>query len=164
MTPFKAILRASDWLGAPGRALRALGFVLLAAGLWPAMAGAVVEPATGKTLFKNVTVWDGIADKATSGMDVLIDGNKVAAVGNNLDAGDATVIDGGGKTLMPGLIDMHTHLMFPQGLPAHETTWGAATSGAMAREGFDVYMNQGFTTLRDMCGPANLAKAIAQGV
>jgi imidazolonepropionase-like amidohydrolase len=59
---------------------------------------------------------------------------------------------------------MHTHLMFPQGLPAHETLWKPATSGAMAREGFDVYMNQGFTTLRDMCGTANMAKAISSGV
>ncbi|WOJ95563.1 amidohydrolase family protein [Congregibacter brevis] len=117
-----------------------------------------------QTLFTNVNVWDGVADEATPGLDVLISGNKVAEVGENLIAPDAVVINGGGKTLMPGLIDMHTHIMFPQGLPAHETTWGAAASGAMAREGFDVYMNQGFTTLRDMCGPANLGKAIAQGV
>jgi imidazolonepropionase-like amidohydrolase len=54
--------------------------------------------------------------------------------------------------------------MFPQGLPAHETIWGAAASGAMARESFDIYLQQGFTTLRDMCGPANFSKARAQGV
>lgn len=142
--------------------LGALGFGV-ALSLGSATANAVVEPATGKTLFTNVNVWDGIADEAKPGMSVLIDGNKVVAVGDSLSDAEATVIDGGGKTLMPGLIDMHTHLMFPQGLPAHETTWMPATSGAMAREGFDVYMNQGFTTLRDMCGTANMAKAIAQG-
>ncbi|KUJ78768.1 amidohydrolase family protein [Microbulbifer flavimaris] len=127
-------------------------------------ANAVVSPAEGKVLFTNVNVWDGLADDATPGMDVLIDGNKVVAVGPNLDATGATVIEGNGKTLMPGLIDMHTHLMFPMGLPAHENDWMPATSGAMAREGFDIYMNQGFTTLRDMCSTANFAKAVAQGV
>ncbi len=115
-------------------------------------------------LFTNVNLWDGLADEATAGTDVLIEGNKVVEVGASLSAPGAKVIDGDGKTLMPGLIDMHTHLMFPQGLPDHETKWVAATSGAMAREGFDIYMEQGFTTLRDMCSPANLAKAVAQGV
>ncbi len=138
--------------------------VALGVTAWSGNANAVVEPATGKILFTNVNYWDGLAEKASQGMDVMIDGNKVTAVGKNLFADGATVIDGEGKTLMPGLIDMHTHLMFPQGLPAHENDWMPATSGAMAREGFDVYMDQGFTTLRDMCGTANMAKAISQGM
>ena len=115
-------------------------------------------------LIKNVSVWDGFADSVSPGRDVLIEGNKVKAIGANLSSTEAILIEGGGRTLLPGLIDMHTHVMFPQGLPAHENIWMPATSGAMAREGFDVYLNQGFTTLRDMCGPANISKAIAAGV
>jgi len=122
------------------------------------------EPATSQILIKNVNVWDGFADRLDNGRDVLIEGNKVKQIGANLPIDGATVIDGGGRTLMPGLIDMHTHVMFPQGLPAHENLWGPASSGAMAREGMDTYMNLGFTTLRDMCSPANLAKARAAGV
>ncbi|MCR4398724.1 MAG: amidohydrolase family protein [Firmicutes bacterium] len=43
--------------------------------------------------------------------DVLVDGNRIAAVGPHLDApDDAEVIDARGKWVMPGLIDCHTHL------------------------------------------------------
>jgi imidazolonepropionase-like amidohydrolase len=123
------------------------------------------DDAPSRTVFNNVAVWDGMADVVQPGMNVLIEGNKVAQISADaINAPDATVIDGNGRTLMPGLIDMHTHIMFPQGLPAHENMWGAAASGAMARQGFDVYLRQGFTTLRDMCGPANMAKAREAGV
>ena len=118
-----------------------------------------------RVLFTDVAVWDGKADDLIPGMNVLVEGNKVARVtADTINAGDATVIEGEGRTLMPGLIDMHTHVMFPQGIPAHETEWVAATSGALAHQTFSQYLRMGFTTLRDMCGPANLAKAIAAGI
>lgn len=45
--------------------------------------------------------------------DVLIDGETIAAVGTGLDAGDATVIEAAGQVLLPGLVDLHTHLREP---------------------------------------------------
>ncbi|MGW0395714.1 dihydroorotase [Streptomyces sp. NPDC003042] len=45
--------------------------------------------------------------------DVLIDGETIAEVGTNLEAGDATVIEAEGQTLLPGLVDLHTHLREP---------------------------------------------------
>lgn len=45
--------------------------------------------------------------------DVLIDGETIVAVGTDLDAGDATVIEAAGQTLLPGLVDLHTHLREP---------------------------------------------------
>ena len=125
----------------------------------------LAQDAPPRVLFTDVAVWDGMADELAPGMNVLVEGNKVARVtADSISAGDATVIDGEGRTLMPGLIDMHTHVMFPQGIPAHETEWIAATSGALAHQTFAQYLKMGFTTLRDMCGPANLAKAIAAGI
>jgi 5-methylthioadenosine/S-adenosylhomocysteine deaminase len=41
--------------------------------------------------------------------DVLVEGKKIAAVGPNLDAGDAGVIDARGRIVMPGFIDTHHH-------------------------------------------------------
>ena len=41
--------------------------------------------------------------------DVLLEGEKIAAVGPDLPAGDAAVVDCGGKLLFPGFIDGHTH-------------------------------------------------------
>ncbi|MCX5379441.1 dihydroorotase [Streptomyces sp. NBC_00091] len=45
--------------------------------------------------------------------DVLIDGETIAEVGQNLNAGDATVIEAEGQILLPGLVDLHTHLREP---------------------------------------------------
>ena len=45
--------------------------------------------------------------------DVLVDGETVAAVGTGLPAGDATVIEADGMVLLPGLVDLHTHLREP---------------------------------------------------
>jgi dihydroorotase len=45
--------------------------------------------------------------------DVLITGGTVTAVGSALDAPGATVVDGGGRILLPGLVDLHTHLREP---------------------------------------------------
>src|SRR5690606_28070572 len=41
--------------------------------------------------------------------DVLVSGNKIEAIGPNLDAGDAAVIDAAGMVVMPGFIDTHHH-------------------------------------------------------
>ena len=47
-------------------------------------------------------------------LDVLIDGEKIACVGKDLEApADAEVIDAAGKYLVPGLVDMHVHLREP---------------------------------------------------
>ncbi|MFI1017017.1 dihydroorotase [Streptomyces sp. NPDC020965] len=45
--------------------------------------------------------------------DVLIDGETVAEIGEAIPAGDATVIEAGGSVLLPGLVDLHTHLREP---------------------------------------------------
>ena len=66
------------------------------------------------TLFRNVNVLDGTGKPAFPG-SVLIEGNRIAAVvpaAATLASGDARVIDGQGATLMPGLIEAHSHLSF----------------------------------------------------
>jgi dihydropyrimidinase len=47
--------------------------------------------------------------------DVLVEGETIAAVGRSLDVGDARVIDAKGKLVIPGGIDVHTHLDMPFG-------------------------------------------------
>lgn len=66
------------------------------------------------TLFTNVRVIDGTG-KAPFAGQVLVRANRIAAVAQApeaIDATDATIIDGGGATLMPGLTDAHAHLSF----------------------------------------------------
>ena len=67
------------------------------------------EEAPTRTLITNVRIFDGVSDRLTSG-SVLVEDNLIQQVGTNISAPGATVIDGGGRTLMPGLVDMHSHL------------------------------------------------------
>jgi len=61
-------------------------------------------------LIKNTTVWTNEKDGKLENTDVLIKGGKISAIGKNLTAGTARVIDGTGKHLTAGIIDEHSHI------------------------------------------------------
>jgi len=66
------------------------------------------------TLFTNVSIFDGTGALPFRG-EVLIEGDRITAVargGERVAAAGATVVDGAGGTLMPGLVEAHTHLGF----------------------------------------------------
>jgi 5-methylthioadenosine/S-adenosylhomocysteine deaminase len=66
---------------------------------------------TGRTLFRGGTIvtMDPRVPNLLSG-DVLVDGSRIAAVGVNLQADDAEVIDAAGSIVMPGMVDAHHHM------------------------------------------------------
>jgi imidazolonepropionase-like amidohydrolase len=119
-----------------------------------------------RTLITNVNVFDGFADELAMNTDVLIEGNHIIEVGQNITAAGATVIDGGGRTMTPGLIDMHTHITFetPAGTEGfNQYDFGAA--GAMAAQALrDNLLMKGITSARDIVGNSRgIAKLIQQG-
>jgi len=61
------------------------------------------------TLIRNATVFDGNGAELANA-DVLMRDGRIVAVGQNLSAEGATVIDGTGKFVTPGIIDAHSHL------------------------------------------------------
>ena len=68
-------------------------------------------PARGKVLIRNayvITMMPGAED--LPGGDVLVEGGAIAGVGHGLAAEGATMIDGSGFILMPGLVDTHWHM------------------------------------------------------
>ena len=66
------------------------------------------DEAPKQTLFTNVHIFDGASEERLAG-NVLVEGNLIKQVSAEpINAPGATVIDGGGGTLMPGLIDMHS--------------------------------------------------------
>ena len=71
--------------------------------------GQVAAPT--QILFTNVNIFDGIGDSLTSG-NVLVKNNLISEISAERIAvtPDMLVIDGGGRTLMPGLIASHVHL------------------------------------------------------
>jgi len=114
------------------------------------------ESSKSSVLFTNVMVWDGKSE-ALVDADVVVVGNMIDQVSTEPLAGIAStsmkIIDGGGRTLMPGLIDSHLHSnMYMDGtLPEFQnTTWEeiGARAAAFAQEMLAV----GFTTVRDMRG------------
>lgn len=111
------------------------------------------DPPPPQILFKNVQVFNGTENKLHD-VDVLVEGNLIKEVAKGAAArADATVIDGGGKTLMPGLIDSHVHfyLSMDGGRPGMETSrWDYFPAmGAVAAQ---EWLADGFTTVRDAGG------------
>src|SRR3954454_15345582 len=73
---------------------------------------AVAAPAVGEPiLLKPARVFDGVNRQPHQGWSVLVDGDRIAAVGPNLAAPTgARIIDLPGETLMPGMTEAHSHL------------------------------------------------------
>lgn len=79
---------------------------------------------TGTVLVRNARVITMKGDEVLESGDVLVRGNRIEAVGANLKAPDgAKVIDGSGKTIIPGLIDTHAHLHYSSFELYPETKW-----------------------------------------
>ncbi len=94
---------------------------ILAAVLCLAAAAHAAEP-PAITLFENVRVFDGKSEQLSANVNVLVRGNTIEKISKDpiaIDAGSsATTIAGGGRTLMPGLIDAHWHAMLVRPTPA----------------------------------------------
>lgn len=67
-------------------------------------------PKQESMLIKNATVWTSEGDGILQNTDVLVQNGKITAVGKNLNASGAKIIDGTGKHLTPGIIDEHSHI------------------------------------------------------
>lgn len=78
---------------------------------FPNMAyGFTTIPQQQTYLLKNATVWTCEKEGVLQNTDVLLQNGKIAAVGKNLSAAGATVIDATGKHITPGIIDEHSHI------------------------------------------------------
>ena len=65
-----------------------------------------------KILIKTGTLIDPKTEQVRKG-DVLVENGMISAIGENLSADDAQIIDASGLVVAPGLIDMHVHLRDP---------------------------------------------------
>jgi imidazolonepropionase-like amidohydrolase len=139
------------------------------------VATSVATAADPVYLLKPARVFDGLDPKPHEGWTVLVRGEKIAAAGPNVTAPpDATTIELPGDTLMPGLIEGHSHLFLH---PYNETAWDdqvlhepLALRTARATVAAKATLLAGFTTVRDLgtegAGYADvgLKQAIEQGI
>lgn len=111
-------------------------------------------------LFENVRVFDGKSDRLTAPVNVLVAGNLIQSISATPitapAGGKVTRIAGRGRTLMPGLIDNHVHIVMTASTQAEminpKTTF-ASIEGKGAEEARQMLL-RGFTTVRDLGGPS----------
>jgi imidazolonepropionase-like amidohydrolase len=125
------------------------------------------EPPT-LILFENVRIFDGKSHTLSDSMNVLVRGNTIDKISKDTITiernTNSKIIAGGGRTLMPGLIDMHWHTMLVRPTFADLLAADVGHLNLIAgAEAADTLM-RGFTTVRDLGGPAfGLKRAIDEG-
>ncbi len=115
-------------------------------------------------LIKGVRVFDGASTELSQPVNVLIEGNIIKQIrSDNIQTKqDALIINGNGKTLIPGLIDVHVHLVF--GSMTMEDLMRPDLSEEFvikkASETAEKMLLRGFTAVRDVGGPIFPLKAL----
>ena len=128
---------------------------------------AAQQGAPSETLIRNVRVLDILKSELGPATDVLVRGNRIAAIGTSgKAAAGATIIEGQGRTLMPGLIDVHVHISFGSLLlpQLNDPKTSPEKLGAAMSNSAEQMLLRGFTAVRDMGGPIfPLKRAIDAG-
>lgn len=122
---------------------------------------------SAKIVLQKARVFDGVSNSLLTGAQVLVDGNRIAAVDttNAPPPSDALVIDCGDRVIMPGLIDAHWHTLYAA-VPLNILMTGDlglvfTTSTAEAQR----TLMRGFTTVRDLGSPVfTFKQAIDSGI
>jgi imidazolonepropionase-like amidohydrolase len=120
------------------------------------------------TLFNNVRIFDGKSAALSAPSNVLVRGNKIETISAQpIPAdrrADTTIVNGGGRTLMPGLIDNHWHAMLASVTPV-QAFGDVGYNNLIAGDEATATLMRGFTTVRDVGGPAfGLKRAIDEGL
>ena len=128
----------------------------------PQLSAQEAQPQPKLTLISNVSIFDGVNDKLHQNMHVLVKDNLIETVSDEplaiIQTDNVTMIDGGGRTLMPGLIESHVHLnlvgAFGSLAGGQATDWDVigATAMVYARD----FLDDGYTTVRDTGGASGI--------
>jgi imidazolonepropionase-like amidohydrolase len=133
----------------------------------PARAQTAAPAAPSVTVLTNLRLFDGVSPSLRNGVSVMIEGNRISSIADGAlpPPAGAQVIDCGGRTVIPGLIDAHWHTMFValpvQVLLAGDTGYIHLAAAAEAER----TLMRGFTTVRDLGGPVFAIKqAVDEGL
>jgi imidazolonepropionase-like amidohydrolase len=147
----------------------AAALAILSMSLLAATFDAAAPPPVATIVFQNVHIFDGKSGQLSGLSHVLVRGNRIERISSTPFAADrradTVVIDGGGRTLMPGLIDAHWHTTLVRPTPAVAITADSGYTNLLAGAEATDTLLRGFTTVRDLGGPAfGLKRAIDEGV
>lgn len=117
-------------------------------------------------LLTNLRLFDGTTLSLRDGTDILIEGGRIAALpARDQGPAEAERIDCGGRTVIPGLIDAHWHATLAAVSQIAAMTQDIGFVHLMAGKEAGATLQRGFTTVRDVGGPAfGLQAAVDRGV
>jgi imidazolonepropionase-like amidohydrolase len=121
----------------------------------------------GRIVLGNAAVLDPEAGALAEGQAVVVEGGRVVEVEatSAVRAGDATVLDVHGMTVMPGLIDGHVHVNAATADLGALEEWAPSYMTARAAGILRGMLDRGFTTVRDVAGADyGIAAAVAEGL
>ncbi len=127
------------------------------------LAPSLVTASSDAVLIRDVRIFDGVNAELENG-HVLVRGGRIVEVsGSPIEVGDdVRIVEGQGRVLSPGFIDIHAHLSLQE--PMDMFRWDLTVAGARAAMAADFYLDSGFTTVRDAGGThPDLARAIESG-
>ena len=117
-------------------------------------------------IFANCAVLDGTHKERREDHHVLVEGNQICEVSDRpLTSAAAETIDLNGRTLMPGLIDAHVHILAVDAALARLSDRPVTLLTLQAAKVLEGMLQRGFTTIRDAAGAdGGLAEAIEEGL
>ncbi len=120
-------------------------------------------------LFRNVRIFDGKSSTLSAPSSVLVRGNKIEKISSAaipVETGPGTtIVDGGGRVLMPGLIDAHWHAFMAATSMMLLNSAEPSYLQFLAAHEAEATLMRGFTTVRDLGGPVfGLKRAIDDGI
>ncbi len=117
-------------------------------------------------IFANCAVLDGTHRERREDHHVLVEGNRIREVSDRpINSGAAETIDLNGRTLMPGLIDAHVHVLAVDAALARLSDRPVTLLTLQAAKVLEGMLQRGFTTIRDAGGAdGGLAQAVEEGL
>ena len=166
-TPYSpAIHRAAKKLMGRRSFLAGLGALAAGSMLWPRRALA----ATHAVVLRSARLFDGMTMRSPGVL--VIKGDRIVSMTAGDAGADASVVDLGDATLMPGLIDCHTHVaarvvtsIYLEGFGPHdEAGENVAEAAIFSVKNADVMLHNGFTTIRDVGGGSGIDIAVRDSI
>ena len=129
------------------------------------------KPNSDYTILKAARIFDGTGAKTLKGHAILMDGHNISSIGpaNEISAPDGskvTVCDYGNSTILPGLVDGHTHMMAP-GDGTHGDVTGAEDDDILlmrALKNAKTFLDAGVTTARENGAKNKVAFSLKNGI
>ena len=116
-------------------------------------------------IVKNINLIDGTGAEVKENVSVIIENGKFTGIGNDVESANAEVIDGGGKYMLPGMIDTHVHLSTEFKPLAERVATPFSYQFYEAAQYAERTINAGITTVRDALGSSlGFKQAINNGL